>query len=46
MDLGNIAVGSLVIGQLVSGKSFSVPIFLTGVLFALLCYSISYLINH
>lgn len=45
MDLGNITAGALVIGQLVSGKEFSLPGFAGGILVAVSCYTVSYLVS-
>lgn len=45
MDLGNLVIAGLIIGQFVSGKEFSVNLFATGAIIALLCYLISYIIS-
>ena len=45
MDLGNITAGALVIGQLVSGKEFSLPRFMGGIVVALSCYTVSYIVS-
>ena len=45
MDLGNLTIGALVFSQFISQKEFSFPLFIAGIIVALACYTISYLIN-
>lgn len=45
MDLGNLVIAGLLIGQFVSGREFSINVFVTGAIIALLCYLISYIIS-
>lgn len=46
MELGNLTIGALVLGQFVSDRPFSAPVFIVGVVLAVLCYSVSYLISY
>ena len=45
MELGNLIAVALIFGQFLSGKSFSLPVFLSGILLTLTCYIIAYIIS-
>lgn len=46
MELGNLTVGALVLGQFVTNREFSTLAFIAGIVLAVLCYSVSYLVSH
>lgn len=46
MDLGNLAFVALVIGQFIGGKELSLALLISGVVFMLMCYIISYIVSR
>ena len=45
MDLGNLAAAALTLGQFINNQGFSVEVFFYGIVFAVACYVISYIIS-
>lgn len=45
MELGNLTIGALALGQFVTGKEFSFAVFISGIIFGVICYLISYFIS-
>jgi hypothetical protein len=46
MDLGNLIFTGTVIGQFISGLELSLPVMLGGLLVAVICYILSFIILH
>ncbi len=45
MDLGNLTIAGLALGQFFTSKEFSGELFFAGILLAVLCYIISFVVD-
>ncbi len=46
MELANISIGALVFAPFISEKNFSILISILGIILAVICYSVSYIISN